>query len=277
MAVLLLRLAGPMQSWGTQSRFGERDTGREPSRSGVTGLLCAALGRVRTEPLDDFAALEMAVRVDREGEVARDFHTAGGGRLSTRPTTRAGRLYGVAKASDKPTTGLTEKNEAARTVISNRDYLADADFLVALTGERAFLAELSAALACPRWPLSLGRKAFIPGEPVRIVDDRLDADGLLDSGCVQEALEHFPWRAPVGWRPQEPDWFDAFKQRRAVSRLRLVLETDEPDKADGHPFDLPLSFEPRRFAGRLTRTVFLEEGQLKEIAVPPDTESTGQP
>ena len=47
MSVLLMRLAGPMQSWGTRSRFSNRDTGLEPSRSGVIGLLCAALGRPR--------------------------------------------------------------------------------------------------------------------------------------------------------------------------------------------------------------------------------------
>jgi CRISPR system Cascade subunit CasD len=39
MAVLLLRLAGPMQAWGTQSRFVNRDTELEPSKSGVIGLL----------------------------------------------------------------------------------------------------------------------------------------------------------------------------------------------------------------------------------------------
>ncbi|MCA9878634.1 MAG: CRISPR-associated protein Cas5, partial [Thermomicrobiales bacterium] len=37
MHTVLLRLAGPMQSWGTQSRFLERDTGMEPSKSGVLG------------------------------------------------------------------------------------------------------------------------------------------------------------------------------------------------------------------------------------------------
>ena len=54
MSILLLRLAGPMQSWGIQSRFSVRDTGLEPSRSGVVGLLCCALGRTRDEPLDEF-------------------------------------------------------------------------------------------------------------------------------------------------------------------------------------------------------------------------------
>ncbi|MCC6935346.1 MAG: CRISPR-associated protein Cas5, partial [Thermomicrobiales bacterium] len=29
-ATLLLRLTGPMQAWGTQSRFTHRDTGLEP-------------------------------------------------------------------------------------------------------------------------------------------------------------------------------------------------------------------------------------------------------
>src|SRR4051794_6138053 len=102
MSVLLLRLAGPMQSWGTQSRFSVRDTGREPSRSGVVGLLCAALGRPRSAPLDDLAPLKMAVRVDREGRLARDYHTA----------------QNVLRADGS---GLQE------TVLSNRYYLADAD------------------------------------------------------------------------------------------------------------------------------------------------------
>ena len=49
MAVLLLRLAGQMQSWGTQSRFSNRDTDLEPSKSGVIGLLCAAMGIPRDD------------------------------------------------------------------------------------------------------------------------------------------------------------------------------------------------------------------------------------
>ena len=58
MKTLLMRLAGPMQSWGTQSQFRERDTGLEPSKSGVIGLLCAALGRPREESVADLAALD---------------------------------------------------------------------------------------------------------------------------------------------------------------------------------------------------------------------------
>ena len=49
MNTLLLRLSGPMQSWGVQSRFGVRDTGLEPSKSGVIGLVCAAMGIPRSD------------------------------------------------------------------------------------------------------------------------------------------------------------------------------------------------------------------------------------
>lgn len=38
MTALLLRLAGPLQSWGTSSRFTRRATDRAPSKSGVIGL-----------------------------------------------------------------------------------------------------------------------------------------------------------------------------------------------------------------------------------------------
>lgn len=44
MATLLLRLAAPLQSWGSDSKFETRKTGREPTKSGVVGLLAAALG-----------------------------------------------------------------------------------------------------------------------------------------------------------------------------------------------------------------------------------------
>lgn len=143
MPTLLLRLAGPMQSWGTTSRFDERDSQLEPSKSGVLGLVCAALGRDRTEPVDDLARLKMGVRVDREGLLMRDYQTA----------------TGVVSAAGKVDPG--------RTVISPRYYLADATFLVGLEGDdRLLLEQIHAALCAPVWPLALGRKSFPPGQPV---------------------------------------------------------------------------------------------------------------
>ncbi|AXE30991.1 type I-E CRISPR-associated protein Cas5/CasD [Chromobacterium phragmitis] len=161
MATLLLRLAGPMQSWGTTSRFDERDSGLEPSKSGVLGLICAALGRDRTEPLDDLAALKMSVRVDREGLLMRDYQTA----------------TGVLLASGKA--------DAKRTVISPRYYLADSAFLVALEGEHGLLATIQQALQRPVWPLSLGRKAMPPSLPVWF------PHGVQD-GDAHALLAHWP-------------------------------------------------------------------------------------
>ncbi|MFW0768389.1 type I-E CRISPR-associated protein Cas5/CasD, partial [Trabulsiella odontotermitis] len=60
MTALLLRLAGPLQSWGTSSRFSRRGTDRVPSKSGVVGLLAAAQGRRRTDPLEELLGLRMA-------------------------------------------------------------------------------------------------------------------------------------------------------------------------------------------------------------------------
>ncbi|MBB4842874.1 CRISPR system Cascade subunit CasD [Paucibacter oligotrophus] len=147
MATLLLRLQGPLQSWGTSSRFDERDTQLEPSKSGVIGLLCAALGRDRSEPVADLAALRMGVRVDREGVPMRDYQTA----------------TGVLAA--------TGKADLERTVVSPRYYLADACFLVGLEGsDEPLLRQLQQALRQPVWPLALGRKSFAPSGQVHLPD-----------------------------------------------------------------------------------------------------------
>jgi len=147
MATLLLRLQGPMQSWGTTSRFDERDTQLEPSKSGVLGLVCAALGRDRSLPVDDLAAMKMGVRVDREGVPMRDYQTA----------------TGVFIASGKP--------DLDRTVVSPRFYLSDAAFLVGLESEDvALLESIYQALREPVWLLALGRKSFAPGAPVYLPD-----------------------------------------------------------------------------------------------------------
>lgn len=162
MPTLLLRLAGPLQSWGTTSRFDERDTQLEPSKSGVLGLICAALGRDRAETVDDLAGLRMGVRVDREGLLMRDYQTA----------------TGVLIATGKP--------DLSRTVVSPRFYLADAAFLVGLEGdERGLLEQIQTALRAPVWPLALGRKSFPPGMPVHLLDG-------LQSGALGEVLAKYP-------------------------------------------------------------------------------------
>jgi len=132
-STLLLRLQGPMQSWGTTSRFDERDTQLEPSKSGVLGLICAALGRDRSATVDDLAALKMGVRVDKEGALLSDYHTA----------------QNIVNA---------DASKIDRASVGRRYYLSDAVFLVGLEGERALLDQAHTALRNPFWPLALGRE-----------------------------------------------------------------------------------------------------------------------
>jgi len=202
MDCLVMRLCGPMQSWGTTSRFDERETDRFPSKSGVLGLVCAALGRDRAEAVDDLAALTMGVRADAPGALARDYQTATGNYLAS------------------------GKQDAGRTVPSHRYYLADACFLVGLAGDRACLASIERALASPRWPLSLGRKAFPPGEPVML------PDGLREEELVP-ALRGYPLlKGEAGLR-----WFAIEDPEHGAVRM-----------------DQPLApFAQRRFGPRFVR------------------------
>lgn len=217
MYTLLLRLAGPMQSWGTASRFTERDTGMEPSKSGVIGILCAALGKPREERPEDggrwpslaeLARLRMGVRIDAPGRVGVDFQTAGGGRLGTRP-------YGVAKADgSKPD-----------SVMSWRYYLEDAAFLVGLeSGNRALLERLHVALREPVWPLYLGRKSYVPSSPIFL------PDGLREGG-LETVLAQYP---PLVVSGQE--------------RVRVVVDQAEP--SGEVRMDVPLDFARRLFGIR---------------------------
>ena len=226
MTTLLLRLAGPWQSWGTRSRFDVRDTEREPSKSGVIGLLCAAMGKPQVEHegdgfprLADLAALRMGVRVDAEGIVSLDYQTAGG-------SARADEPYRIMRASGKLSTNPVQ---------SNRYYLADASFLVGLEGSRPLLERLDQALRTPVWVLYLGRKGFVPGSPVQLPGVEPDGPGLRDES-LEVALESYPW-------PERKE------------QLRLVMDTNDPTA--GIRSDVPIDFATRSFAPRHISVSFL--------------------
>lgn len=151
MTGIVLRLAGPLQSWGEHSTFSERDTLRFPTRSGVTGLLAAAQGIKRGEPMDRYEALRITVRVDRRGTLLQDFHTAGGGfpRARTVPTAAGGR-----------------RPEGTGTVVTRRWYLSDAVFTVAADGPASLISDIADALRAPRWQPCLGRRSCPPDQPL---------------------------------------------------------------------------------------------------------------
>lgn len=156
MATLLLRLAAPLQSWGADSKFETRKTNREPTKSGVLGLVAAALGLRRDdeEGLAHLARLRFGVRVDREGDLLVDFH------MARHPTVKA------------------------NAWVTYRHYLCDAVFLAGLeSDDRAWLGEIEAALRRPVYPPFLGRRSCPPTLPLCL--------GLREAG-LEAALRAEP-------------------------------------------------------------------------------------
>ncbi|WII09703.1 type I-E CRISPR-associated protein Cas5/CasD [Methanomassiliicoccales archaeon LGM-DZ1] len=156
MPTLLMRLAGPLQSWGTSSHFNNRGTAREPSKSGVIGMVAAAMGRSRDDSVDDLASLRYGVRVDQEGPILRDFHTA------RHPTNQK------------------------LAFVTNRYYLSDSVFIAGLEGDAALLEEADMALRSPQYPLFLGRRSCPPAGRVSL--------GIREMS-LEKALESEPWCA----------------------------------------------------------------------------------
>jgi len=194
---LLFRLQGPMQSWGYRSRFDYRDTALEPTRSGVIGLICAAMGIARGEPISQFDVIRMGVRVDKKGRPERDYHTAGGDRHEPRE-------YGVIKADDR---GLD-------AVVSYRDYLADASFTVGLQSDDiGLLDQIAASLRDPAWFLYLGRKAFPLTVPPLRPDDCPKAGTLEEHLFSGDSRKRILLETPDGERTQN-DWPICFRERR---------------------------------------------------------------
>lgn len=156
-AFIALVLDAPLQSWGFASRFQRRATGLHPTKSGVLGLVCAAMGLAKGSPeerdaLPALARLRMtSITVPRARPDSRtsalsvrrleDFHTV-------RDTRRAG--------------GSMNKD----AVITHRQYLLDARFGVVLEGDSGLLDRVAAALRDPVWGVWLGRKCCIPAAPV---------------------------------------------------------------------------------------------------------------
>ncbi|MHB8455720.1 MAG: type I-E CRISPR-associated protein Cas5/CasD [Acidiferrobacterales bacterium] len=215
MPTLLLRLVGPMQSWGTTSRFDQRDTGKEPSKSGVVGLLAAALGinRDNWTDLEPLTHLSIGIRHDRPAVPKCDYQTA----------------QHIISA---------DRSKIHETAVTTRDYLADAAFLVGLEcDERSLLERIHAALRDPFWPLALGRKSYVPSEPIWIENGMQDVP-------LRDAMTRWPWIA---------------SQRRGEELPEKLLVSFESEDGSGVlKMDQPLSsFAERCFGARFVRSEWI--------------------
>lgn len=226
---LVLRLAGPLQSWGSRSQFNRRDTDEEPTKSGIVGLLAAAKGRRRTDPIEDLLELTLGVRTDRPGTLLRDYHTVSDHRgvpLLSATMLGSGR--------QKPT------SPAKAVHVTTRFYLQDAVFVVAVTGPNPVLHTLRDAIRRPAFPLALGRRACVPTHPLLLPADTPDH---LWPGTPHTVLGQVPWQAARAGAP---------------ATLRLPVTLDDHDGDDVRT-DVPTTFDPqaRAFTSRRVRQTWV--------------------
>ena len=219
---------------GLASRFTRRTTALHPTKSGVLGLLAAAMGVDKHGP-DEFAKIARLAslqcttvtlpkkRGETELRIQRlsDYHTIG---------------LGYDKDTDWMKKPRAASGATLETVLSERHYLLDARFGVLLEGEKGWLEQIAAALRNPTWGLWLGRKCCIPASPllVGLAGDRdaawylllkaarLPEDSLITAfdhvieGEEAEGLD-------VEWLNDSPVAFGApLGERHAPRRIRQI-------------------------------------------------------
>lgn len=152
MATLILRLEGPLQAWGVEGAAEVRRTHNQPQKRAVLGLIRAARGLARGEDWPELESLGFRALALRPPRRTWDFGT----------------MANAISADGK----TIHKNGT-----QEREYLADAAFLVALEGPRDFLETVAIALENPRFLLALGRRDCVPSYPILwgVADDDPEA------------------------------------------------------------------------------------------------------
>lgn len=191
---VLLKFSGPLQSWGTDSHFETRHTDLHPSKSGVIGMIAAGLGYRRDddEKLHRLNSLGFAVRVDQVGQVLRDYHTA---------------------------IKYKENGEFARTYVTNRYYLQDSVFVVALSSsDNELINDVQMAVTNPYYSLFLGRRALPP-----TMDYLL---GVFDSDAIK-VLEEYPWQAASWYQKKNSNRLQIFADGSLLDGGGVRIRNDE--------------------------------------------------
>lgn len=225
---LILRLAGPLQSWGSSSQFNTRDTDDRPTKSGVIGLLAAAQGRRRGEDLIDLAGLQFGVRADQPGTRLRDYHTVrtidGRNLLSTKVNAKGWQIPAGGKPSH----------------VTQRYYVQDAVFVAFVEGPTNLVEDLAWAVQHPRFPLALGRRSCVPASPLVVPGNQ----GDVWTGELAVLIRSVPWQAGVMVR----------ENPRLGSTVSLAATVEDVAGLDSVG-DVPVSFahRDRRFGTRQVR------------------------
>ena len=223
---LFLYLEGPLQSWGERARWSIRDTASEPTKSGIVGLLGCALGLSADDELRTLSRnLSVGVRCDRPGVYMRDYHTVIGGVMSAE-----GKIK------------INANTHKPETIVSERFYLADAAFLIAVQTTHENISTLAQAVQHPVWPFFLGRKSCPPSHPVFA--------GVGDYATLENALKDRPVLLSA--------------ESSTSARLRAVIECQATDQDAVRRRDEIDSRSRRTFLPRYVREQMLEDVPFQE-------------
>ncbi|MGL4402054.1 MAG: type I-E CRISPR-associated protein Cas5/CasD [Luteolibacter sp.] len=234
-------LDGPMQSWGSASRFTRRETEAFPTKSALIGLIAAAAGidkyeQDEAEKLAPISVLRLTVyRLPRAtgrlvGRLS-DFHTVGGG------------YDAKASAFDKMSIPRKASGGAsANAVITHRTYLNEARFIAAFEGAADTIATAIRHLENPLWGVWFGRKTCLPAMPLSPVSgENSHAATTALIGKIRD------WEETTR-RPSFPPELD-------INDLERWEEPagDQILPGDFHLHDQPVTFDPREFHSRPIR------------------------
>ncbi len=213
-AYLALYFDAPLQSWGYASRFDRRTTLAHPTRSGVIGLLAAALGidRADTEGLARLDSLGLSVFAFRMGGRLTDYHTVGGG-------------YDDKDKREARSICRKASGGTGNTVQTYREYLEGSRFGAVVSGSPSLIQELAGAVQDPVWGVWLGRKSCVPAARVfeGVHDDNEAALAALKRAAGSDIVQ------------------------------RTVREADCFESGNDTLMDRPLDFATRQFAPRRIR------------------------
>jgi CRISPR system Cascade subunit CasD len=212
---ILMKFAGPMQSWGTNSHFESRYTDFYPSKSAIIGLIAASLGyrRHEDEKIQKLNKIEFALRVDQQGKLLRDYQIAA-----------------------KYKNGAFDKN-----YVTNRYYLEDAVFVVAISGEDEIMKEIYRGLKNPYFQQFMGRRSV----PVNF-----DFLISINDDNIISAIEKLPWQAQ--------DWYKKENKNKEFLYLDVY--------ADGNLIDEKVKFRRDKvlsFSQKHRKFTFRPEGRTK--------------
>jgi CRISPR system Cascade subunit CasD len=202
---LIVRLSGPLQSWGEVSRFSRRGTLPYPTYSALCGLVRCAAGLPREDPGTDLLeGVAMIIRLDAPGAQLTDYHTVN----PKHPRNYREMRKLNQKDSDPLVTVMTDRgapwkidNQLA-SLQTYRTYLTDATFLWLLSGTEAQIERIREALVNPVWAVSLGRKTCVPDWPYLLGAVDAPAREVVE---LVPVVAHDPTPRPVEFHILNPE------------------------------------------------------------------------